>query len=345
MKTIAELLRRFPNNQTILDSVIKTEDHIRSGVKIMVSISGGSDSDIVLDLFELIGYEPGQVVYVWFDTGLEYEATKRHLVFLEEKYGIQIQRHKAKMPIPLSVKKYGVPFISKLDSMYFQRLQSHGFQWEDRPFEELLKQYPNAKAALQWWCDMWSKPKGSFSIARLSGMKEFVMRNHPPKISDKCCTYAKKNVAYELESAIQAELSVIGVRQAEGGARATCYKSCYTPAGDRIAQFRPIFYWTDEDKREYEKFCGIVHSDCYTVYGFKRTGCACCPFGSNFEHELEVAKQYEPKLYRAANAIFGESYEYTRKYRKFKESFKREKRRHGQIDLFDRWDEEGLHGT
>lgn len=118
------------------------------------------------------------------------------------------------------------------------------------------------------------------------------------------------------------------------------YKSCYTPASNsRIAQFRPIFYWSDADKKEYEEFCGIVHSDCYTVYGFKRTGCACCPFGSDFEHELEVIKQYEPKLYQAANAIFGESYEYTRKYRKFKESFKREKRRHGQIDLFDRWDE------
>ena len=113
MKTMEELLRLFPNNQTILDAVLKTEDHITSGKKIMVSVSGGSDSDIVLDMFERIGYEPGQVVYVWFDTGLEYEATKRHLVFLEEKYGITIERHRAKKAIPTSVREYGVPFLSK----------------------------------------------------------------------------------------------------------------------------------------------------------------------------------------------------------------------------------------
>jgi hypothetical protein len=105
------------------------------------------------------------------------------------------------------------------------------------------------------------------------------------------------------------------------------------------AQFRPLFFWSDADKAEYESFCGVVHSDCYTVYGMKRTGCAGCPFNSRWEEELEVIKKYEPKLYKAAINIFGESYEYTRKYRRFKESWKREKRRGGQIDLFDRWDE------
>jgi hypothetical protein len=53
-KTMTELLALFPNNPTILDAAIKTEDHIthqaQQGGKIMVSISGGSDSDIMLDL-------------------------------------------------------------------------------------------------------------------------------------------------------------------------------------------------------------------------------------------------------------------------------------------------------
>lgn len=71
------------------------------------------------------------------------------------------------------------------------------------------------------------------------------------------------------------------------------------------------------------------------VWGFSRTGCACCPFGSDFDKELEVVKRYEPKLYAVAKKVFGASYEYTRKYRRFKESLKRERRRGGQIDLFD----------
>jgi hypothetical protein len=50
---------------------------------------------------------------------------------------------------------------------------------------------------------------------------------------------------------------------------------------------------------------------------------------------LETVKKYEPKLYAAACKIFGPSYEYTRRYRKFKEAYKAEKKRSGQIGLFD----------
>lgn len=304
MKTFTELLPQFPNNQTILDTVAKTIDHIEDGKKIMVSVSGGSDSDILVDLFERIGYEPGQVVYVWFDTGLEYEATKRHLVYLEEKYGITIERHKAKVPIPLAVKKY----------------------------------YESAKAGLKWWCK--GARETAFTIARLAGLKQYVMANHPPEISGRCCEGAKKSVGKHIAKKIGADLQVVGVRRAEGGIRATKYATCFSEASHgHTAQFRPIFFWSDADKAEYESFCGVVHSDCYTVYGMKRTGCAGCPFNSRWEEELAVIKKHEPKLYKAACNIFGESYEYTRKYRKFKESWKREKRRGGQIDLFDRWDE------
>ena len=69
---------------------------------------------------------------------------------------------------------------------------------------------------------------------------------------------------------------------------------------------------------EYELAFDIVHSKCYTEYGLDRTGCAGCPFGKNFEFELEVIEKFEPKLFKAANKIFGDSYKYTRKYREFR---------------------------
>ena len=53
------------------------------------------------------------------------------------------------------------------------------------------------------------------------------------------------------------------------------------------------------------------------MYGLKRTGCAGCPFGRDFEFELQVIEKYEPKLFKAVNNIFGQSYEYTRAYRSF----------------------------
>ena len=65
------------------------------------SISGGSDSDIVLDLIHKVD-EDGKVKYVWIDTGLDYTATKEHLDFLEQKYGITIERVKPDKPIPIN---------------------------------------------------------------------------------------------------------------------------------------------------------------------------------------------------------------------------------------------------
>ena len=63
----------------------------------------------------------------------------------------------------------------------------------------------------------------------------------------------------------------------------------------------------------------VTKDDGITIrYGLSRTGCAGCPFGRDFEFELEVIKHYEPKLYKAVNYIFGDSYEYTRKYREFR---------------------------
>lgn len=62
----------------------------------------------------------------------------------------------------------------------------------------------------------------------------------------------------------------------------------------------------------------IVHSDCYTKYGLKRTGCCGCPYGKNFEKELKIIQQYEPNLYSAVNKIFGQSYEYTRNFLEYR---------------------------
>lgn len=338
-QSISDVLSRFPKNRAIQEMVFKTLDHIENEAmrdgKIKVSISGGSDSDIMIDLFERIGYPDGLVVYVWFDTGLEYDATKRHIKDIEQKHGVSIIRKRPRLTVAQAVKKYGVPFLEKKASGYIERLQKHNFEFIDLSFDELYERHPNCKAALRFWCNTWGD-RSSFNISKDVGLKEFMIKNKPPQISDKCCTYAKKKVAEDTIKELGCTLDVVGVRRAEGGARATAYTSCFSEKTDkRIAQFRPLFYLTDKDKQEYKEFCGVTYSDCYEVWGFKRTGCACCPFGFGFEQELETAKKYEPKLYAAACKIFGPSYEYTRRYRKFKEAYKAEKKRSGQICLFD----------
>ena len=45
--------------------------------------------------------------------------------------------------------------------------------------------------------------------------------------------------------------------------------------------------------------------------------CVGCPYGRDFENELGVINRHEPRLSVAVNNIFGDAYEYTRRYREF----------------------------
>ena len=174
------------------------------------------------------------------------------------------------------------------------------------------------------------------SIDNNKYLKEFIIANPPTfKISNKCCTYAKKKVGHKLISENHYDLNIVGVRRAEGGVRATAYKSCFSEnKDDECDEYRPLFWYKNEDKNDYEVAYFVEHSNCYTEYDLLRTGCSGCPFGRDFEHELEVIQEYEPKLYKAVNHIFGESYEYTRQYREFCKEMK-EKEKGDKLQILD----------
>lgn len=315
--SVNDAIKSCPDNKTIIDNIIKAWTHINDGKykKIVCSISGGSDSDVMLDICWRCDKD-NKIEYVWYDTGLEYQATKDHLNVLEKKYGIKIIREKAVKSIPYSCQNLGQPFINKRASDYMQRLQRNGFQWEDEDFDVLYKRYPHCKSALEWWCN--SYQSDAFNIRRNKWLKEFLVEN-PPKfnISNKCCDYAKKKVIKTLIKNNKYDLNIYGIRKAEGGVRAQGHKSCFDSKDNGCDDYKPLFWYTDKDKREYESHFKITHSDCYSKYGLKRTGCAGCPFGRDFEGELKIIQEHEPRLFVAINNIFGKSYEYTRKYKEF----------------------------
>ena len=318
--TIEELLNGCPDNQIIQDSLVKSWAVINNDKydkRLVCSISGGSDSDIMLDIVYKCDKD-NKVDYVWFDTGLEYQATKDHLEYLERKYEITFIRKRPKIPIPKSCKEYGQPFISKNVSEFMMRLQRHNFKWEDEPFDVLYNKYPKCKSALQWWCNY--KQSDNFNIRRNKYLKEYIIQNNPTfKISNKCCKYAKKDLIHKLLKEEDYDLNILGVRKAEFGVRTIAYKNCFDES-DEYDNFRPIFWYKDSDKEDYKKAYGIVYSDCYSIYGLERTGCCGCPYGRDFENELNVINEFEPKLYKAVNNIFKDSYEYTRKYKEFRKA-------------------------
>lgn len=316
------------------DAIYKADGYIKTHDKIAVSISGGSDSDIMADMIFKLDTEK-KAEYIFMNTGLEYEATKRHLKDLENKYGIKIKEIKATKPIPMACKEHGLPFLSKMVSEMISRLQARGFQWEDEPLEVLEKKYKKCRRALRWWCNDFEKKDGKesqFNIAYNSFLKEFMIENPPPcNFSQECCHWAKKDALIRYINENGFDLSCVGIRKSEGGVRSTAYHSCFSEGDfDGVDQYRPLFWFDGESKRIYKEAHGITYSDCYEVWGMKRTGCAGCPFGQHFEEELELMQKYEPKIYAACVKIFGVSYEYTRKYREFQRKMKEKKKNENQ---------------
>lgn len=314
---IYEILETCPKNKIIVDNFIRAYSIINNDKykNIVCSISGGSDSDVMLDICTKVD-ENKKIEYVYFDTGLEYKATKDHLNYLENRYNINITRYKAIKPIPLTSIKYGQPFLSKRVSEMMMRLQRHNFKWEDEPFEILYERYPKCKSALQWWTN--SNESIRLNIDYNKYLKDYIIQNPPTfNISNKCCQYAKKDLIHKIIKDNKYELSISGIRRSEGGARAIAYKSCFDENESLCDNYRPLFWYTNDDKLVYENHYNIIHSKCYTQYGLERTGCAGCTFGKDFENELNVIEKYEPNLYKAVNNIFKDSYEYMRNYKKF----------------------------
>lgn len=276
---------------------------------ICVSVSGGSDSDIIVHIIATYFRQHlDKIHFVFANTGLESQATLDHLDYLESKYQIKIERVKG-MLIPTAVKKYGVPLVSKNASEFLSRLQSHNFQFEDEPFEKLYSIYTKCKAALRWWCNKWGE-KSRFNIKWNAGLKEKLIQKKPKfKVSCMCCTESKKNPLTNYEKKIHADLIITGERKSEGGVRAGRHSSCFE-SKKGVDHFMPLFFWNNETKVYYKEQEKIVYSDCYEVWGMKRTGCVGCPFGQHIDEELELIGEYEPKLYKACWNVFGDAYRF-----------------------------------
>lgn len=314
LDSVLDSLPKF-KNENIAKSIVKSYSIINRPEyeTILCSISGGSDSDVMLDIIYRVD-EDKKVTYVWFDTGLEYKATKEHLKYLENRYGIEIRRKRAIKPIPVCTREYGQPFLSKNVSERIETLQRYDFKFENKPYSELLTEYPKISSVIKWWCNEYPYDNSIYNIEYNKYLKEFLIFNPPTfKISAQCCNWAKKKVKKQLNY----DLMIVGIRKVEGGIRSVAYENCYSTNLDEPDSYRPLFWFKDEDKQVYESAFDIKHSDCYEKWGFKRTGCVGCPYNRNLFSDLEKVKRYESNMYKAVNNVFKDSYEYTRQYREF----------------------------
>jgi len=322
----------IPENLNIQKYLITTRNKLKDYKKVAVSYSGGSDSDIIIDLIELVKPDDfeGKIKYIFFNTGLEYNATLMHVKEIESKYGVSIEQIKPEKTIPTACKESGIPFLSKDVSGMLSLLQRHNFLWSDSKENSTFEKYGRCKSGLDWYFDcrrISANGKEAFSIKKYKFLKDFIIENPPNfKISDKCCFYAKKNVSKKFDKEFKPDLKINGMRQSEGGRRIGSTQSCFNFEKNNItANYRPLWFWSNEDKQIYKDWRGIHYSDCYEAWGFVRVGCVGCPCNSKVLQELEIAEKYEPQKVKAAKSVFGKSYEYRDAYNNFKNSVKSNK--------------------
>jgi 3'-phosphoadenosine 5'-phosphosulfate sulfotransferase (PAPS reductase)/FAD synthetase len=313
------------------------------------SYSGGSDSDIMLHLIESVRktFNLPPVHYCFFNTGLEMEATKRHVREMEELYGVTIDPHRPKKGIVTATREYGLPFISKIVSAGLGGVQKKNIplsiaqeyaEAEDKAAKraELDVRYPKCKAEINFLCECNSagepRPGIQLSIGSSKYLLDFITENPIPfRVSNKCCDYCKKQVAHRVQKPF--DMVITGERRDEGGMRSVPRKDnttlCFTESADGKHRLRPLFYVSDADKAWYKDYYGIRYSDAYEVYGLTRTGCCGCSVSARAIDDLELIRPYEPKLVKAAWAVFGSSYLYRQTYNAYKANRRREESHRG----------------
>lgn len=324
------------------------------------SYSGGSDSDIMIDLIETVremfGFPP--IKYVFFNTGLEMKATKDHVRYVAEKYGVEIEEVRPKINIVQSTRKYGIPFVSKIMSGGLSDWQKKGVplsiaqeydQAEDKEAKrkELKERYPKCENLINFLCCCNSKgePRPNIQLVINSSkyMRDFI-EEYPPDfmISAKCCDYCKKQIAHKVQK--DYDMIITGERREEGGMRSVPRKDntalCFTETASGQFRLRPLYYVSNKDKEWYKNYHKIKYSDAYEVYGLSRTGCCGCPISYKAVDDLEKIRPYEPNVVKAAWNIFGQSYEYRKKYNEYKRKRTEEDKvsagnTEGQMSIYD----------
>ena len=307
------------------------------------SYSGGSDSDILIDLIEQTRRMFGlpQVKYVFFNTGLEMQATKEHVKETAEKYGVTIEEARPKINIIQAAHQHGIPFVSKIMSAGLSDWQKKNVpltiaEEYDKASDkaqkrlELKERYPKCESLINFLCccNSAGEPRQNIQLVINSSkyMRDFIAK-YPPnfKISAKCCDYCKKQLAHKVQKGY--DMIITGERRDEGGMRSVPRKDntslCFTETSSGQYRLRPLYYVSDKDKAWYKEYYGIRYSDAYEVYGLTRTGCCGCPISHKAIDDLELIRPHEPNVVKAAWNIFGRSYEYRKQYNQYKDMQKK----------------------
>jgi 3'-phosphoadenosine 5'-phosphosulfate sulfotransferase (PAPS reductase)/FAD synthetase len=239
--------------------------------KVYVAFSGGKDSVVLLDLVRRSF--PG-IPAVFCNTRQEFPEVIRFVRTVPNVTWV-----KPKLTFPQVIEKYGYPFPSKEQACAVSRYRNTKSE-QQRQYR--LNGYPNGKKGM------------------ISAKWRFLI-DAPFKVSEKCCNALKKEPFTRYARTFGRPASIVGIMVEESNMRKRVYlKEGCNAFDNKEPQSRPLMFWTEADVWEYIRQRNLPVCDIYRL-GYKRTGCAFCLFGINYdgdENRFQLMAKTHPKLHR-----------------------------------------------
>ena len=271
-----------------------------------LSFSGGKDSTILHYLLDM-ALPNNNIPRVFINTGIEYNAIVSFVKGLasNDNRFIILQPTQAVKPM---LEKYGYPFKSKQHSHNVMVYQHSGIGLSVKRYLGIIE------SSTKFRC-----PK--------SLLYQFTP-DFKIKLSDNCCRKMKKEPIKRWEKENNKHVSITGMRNSEGGKRASIKGCILTDKQGNLKRFHPLIKVNDEWEEWFIKEHNIQLCGLYLPpFNFKRTGCKGCPFSLDLQEQLETMDHYLPNEKKHCEIIWKPVYD---EYRRINYRLKKAE----QIKLF-----------
>lgn len=253
-----------------------------------LSFSGGKDSTILHYLLDQ-ALPNNQIPRVFINTGIEYQAIVDFVKGLAQKDNRFIILNPTQAIKPM-LEKYGYPFKSKQHSHNVMVYQHSGIGLSVKRYLGIIESNTKFRC-----------PKSLL----YQFTSEFTL-----KLSDNCCRKLKKEPIHKWEKASNRHIAITGMRNSEGGERASIKGCILTDKQGNVKRFHPLIKVDDQwenwlIERESIALCPLYCQP----YNFKRTGCKGCPFSLDLQEQLETMEHYLPNERKQCELIWKPVYD------------------------------------
>ena len=258
-----------------------------------LSFSGGKDSTILHYLIDM-ALPNNQIPRVFINTGIEYQAIVDFVKSLAKNDSrfIILQPTQAIKPM---LEKYGYPFKSKQHSHNVMVYQHSGIGLSVKRYLGIIESNTKFRC-----------PK--------SLLYQFT-QDFKIKLSDNCCRKMKKEPIHKWEKVSNRHIAITGMRNSEGGERASIKGCILTDKQGNVKRFHPLIKVTDEwetwfvNNQESLRGGHILCELYYPPFNFTRSGCKGCPFSLTLQDQLETMELYLPNERKQCEIIWKPVYD------------------------------------